>query len=54
MIQGGRMEKTSKMANLSLIETIEMMEEYERKGYDVYFEGRGDGYVHTIVEAFFV
>jgi len=38
----------------SLIETIEMMEEYNRKGFDTYFEGQGDGNVNVIVEGLFI
>jgi hypothetical protein len=38
----------------SLIETIEIMKEYNKKGFDVYFEGRGDGNVRAIIEAIFI
>jgi hypothetical protein len=38
----------------SLIETIEIMKEYNEKGFDVYFKGRGDGSVRAIVEAIFI
>lgn len=37
-----------------LDEVLEIMKQYEEKGYDVYFEGRGDGTVQAIIEATFI
>ena len=42
------------MNNLSLAETIKLMKEFNDKGFDTYFEGRGDGKVSVIVEAVFI
>ena len=41
------------MGDTNLIETLESLKDYSDKGYDVYFEGRGDGYVKAIAEAVF-
>lgn len=37
-----------------LDEVLAIMAEYEKKGYDVYFEGQGDGSVKAIIEATFI
>jgi hypothetical protein len=42
------------MNDLTLQETIELMEEYDRMGYETYFEGRGDGFVNVFAEAVFI
>lgn len=40
--------------NKRLYEVVAIMKEYEKKGYDVYFEGQGDGNVKAVVEAVFI
>jgi hypothetical protein len=40
--------------NRRLCEVVALMKEYEKKGYNVYFEGQGDGNVKAIVEAIFI
>lgn len=37
-----------------LDEVVALMKEYEKKGYNVYFEGQGDGDVKAIIEATFI
>lgn len=41
------------MNDLTLIETIKLMEEYKRRGFDVYFSGEC-GVVKAFVEGTFV
>jgi len=43
-----------KMNNLTLQETIEIMKEFNDKGFETYFEGRGNGEISVIVEAVFI
>jgi hypothetical protein len=43
-----------KTNNLTLQETIELKKEFNNKGFDTYFEGRGNGKIGVIIEAVFI
>jgi hypothetical protein len=48
------MVEKKKIKDLTLQETIELMEECNRKGYEVHFEGNGDGSVGVVAEGLFI